>query len=268
MKEKTFKAKSIQPFNPNELDISPELLEIQEFMPISVEDRARLKKDIETSGEVRDPVKVYFNKNGDAQILGGKNRWEIVKELGWQFIPVEVYDLPPKQRKELALMDNLARRHLTREQKNRIVEMFLKTDPAQSDRVISKKAGTDHKTVGAVRSKLAATGEIPRLKKRQGADGKARTASPSRPTPKPAAREEFRMPAPLDEGDFVLTDKGYVPEGGKPGKPAKTTHGKRDKAWETKLKEQLVVYLKTLSSIDREAVREDLVRYINTKTLN
>lgn len=174
MTQKQFKIKSIQPINVGELQPSPELMEVQNFLPISPEDRERLKKDIEKSGEIRDPIKIYFDEEGNPLILGGFNRWHIAQELGWQFVPCEVMNVIQKERRELAIMDNLARRHMTREQKQKIVEMFLKNDPVQSDRTIAKKTGADHKTVGVVRTKLESTGEIPQLDKRKGSDGKER----------------------------------------------------------------------------------------------
>lgn len=177
MSQKQFKQKSIRPLSVNELQPSPELLEVQSFLPISAEDRERLKKDIEKSGEIRDPIKIYFDKEGNPMILGGFNRWHIAQELGWQFVPCEVMEVAPKERRELAIMDNLARRHMTREQKQRIVEMFLRNDPAQSNVMVARKTGVDDKTVGKVRQQLEATSEIPRLDKRKGADGKERKAS-------------------------------------------------------------------------------------------
>ncbi|HRX49586.1 MAG TPA: ParB N-terminal domain-containing protein [Spirochaetota bacterium] len=181
MTQKQFKIKSIQPISVNELQPSPELMEVQSFLPISGEDRERLKKDIEKSGEIRDPVKIYYDNDGNPMILGGFNRWHIAQELGWEFVPCEVMSVAPKERRELAIMDNLARRHMTRDQKQKIVEMFLRNDPVQSDRTIAKKTGADHKTVGTVRSKLEATGEIPQLEKRAGADGRIRKANPVKP---------------------------------------------------------------------------------------
>jgi len=207
MAPKPFKIKAIQPMNPEIMDVSPELEEIQEFMPISAEDRERLKKDIQASGEIRDPIKVYFDKRDVCRILGGRNRWEIARELGWDLVPVEVYDLKPAQRRELAVMDNLARRHLTREQKRKIVEMFLKTDPVQSNRTVSKKTGVDHKTVGGVRNDMESTGEIPQLDKRKGSDGRVRKSVPSRE--KRPAVEDTPSPSPsLDEAAFKSSPKG------------------------------------------------------------
>ena len=156
------------------LEPSPELVEVQALMPIDPADRERLKEDISKDG-IRDAIKVY--KNGNKYlILGGYNRWRIAQELGIKTVPVEIYHLTEEERRDLVIKDNLNRRHLTREQKQRLIEYFLKKEPEQSDRVIAKKTSSDHKTVGTIRNKLQSTGEIPRLEKRIGLDGKSRKA--------------------------------------------------------------------------------------------
>ncbi len=234
MNEKQFKNKAIRPMNPDELSMSPELSEVQPYMPISSEDRERLKKDIQDSGEIRDPIKVYFSNSGQCLIIGGKNRWEIAKELKWQYVPVEVLELSPKQRRELAIMDNLARRHLSTGQKSMIIEMFLRNDPVQSNRIISKKTGTDHKTVGVIRTKLESGGEIPRVKSIKGSDGKS-----YRKLPSGQKKSVGEIPQ--------VKSKAKSPE-----------FQKRDKALEKNLIRQIKFYMSTLSGADAKNFRKEL----------
>ncbi len=182
MAQKTFKQKSIMPFSINDLGISPELTEIQALMPIDPKDRENLKKDILESGEIRDPIKVYANGNGNYLILCGYNRWRIAQEIGWENVPIEVLNVSQSERQELVWKDNLNRRHLTREQKQRLIDHFLKTDPEQSDRNIAKKTGSDHKTVGDRRGKLESFGEIPRMESVKKSDGKS-YSRPQKKTP-------------------------------------------------------------------------------------
>ncbi len=189
MDQKVFKPASIMQFSINDLGISPELTEVQALMPIDPKDRENLKKDIEESGEIRDPVKVYINGNGSYLILCGYNRWRIAQELGWENVPIEVLNLSPAERQELVWKDNLNRRHLTREQKQRLIDHFLKTDPVQSNRDIAKKTGSDHKTVGERRSKLESGGEIPHLKAVKGRDGK-NYSKPAQSKAKPVKAEK------------------------------------------------------------------------------
>ena len=58
---------------------------------------------------------------------------------------------------------NVHRRHLTAEQKREIIAAVLKAQPSKSNRTIAKQTKVDHKTVGAVREKLEAGGEIPHV---------------------------------------------------------------------------------------------------------
>jgi hypothetical protein len=157
---------------------SPELLKIQDLMPITPEDRERLKKDIAESGEIRDPLKVYYSEDHKyLLILGGLNRLEIARELKKErdldiIIPYEVYELEPIQRERLVIDDNLNRRQLSRDQKTNLINYFLKADPAESDRAIAIKTGTDHKTVSKQRSIKESGGEIPQVEKTKGRDNK------------------------------------------------------------------------------------------------
>jgi hypothetical protein len=56
---------------------------------------------------------------------------------------------------------NVARRHLTQEQKRELVAKLLVAHPDKSDRQIAETTKTDHKTVGKVRRAKEARGEIP-----------------------------------------------------------------------------------------------------------
>jgi hypothetical protein len=69
---------------------------------------------------------------------------------------------------------NIHRRHLTPEKRREIIATLLKADPTQSNRSIGSSARVDDKTVGAVRSELEATAEIPQLEETTGKDGKKR----------------------------------------------------------------------------------------------
>jgi len=228
--------------------VSPELEEVQAYFPISAEDRERLKKDIQESGEIRDPIKVYYDNKDNCLILGGKNRWEIARELGWQFVPIEVFDLKPKDRRELALMDNLARRHMNADQKRRVIEMFLKNDPVQSNRIIAKKTGSDDKTVGSVRKKLETTAEIPQLKKRKGADGKVRKADPVPKQTKKATAEIPQLKSAVDVKSAPASKKAVTV--------------KRDKGKESLIIDQIALYAGQLGEKDRVKFKEDLINGI------
>jgi hypothetical protein len=77
---------------------------------------------------------------------------------------------------------NVNRRHLAPAKKAQLIEQLLKENPERSDRAIAKDAKADHKTIAARRQELVATGEIPPLEKRTGADGKRRRQLTSKST--------------------------------------------------------------------------------------
>jgi ParB-like chromosome segregation protein Spo0J len=101
--------------------------------------------------------------------------------------------------------------------KNRAAWLAITQWPEKSDREIAKICCIDHHTVAKERRDLEATGEIPQLKKRTGADGKTRkvpaartkaAAPPSRPSP--AAQEKPHVttadappPPPMDPEDVA-----------------------------------------------------------------
>lgn len=194
----------IRGFSIDRVELAPELLKVQELMPVQPEDRANLKEDIQAHG-IREPLKVYED-NKRYYVLAGATRLSIARELGFTEIPIERMDyLPKDDREQFAIDDNLNRRHLTRAQKRALIDRELKTAPHQSSRVIAEKTGTNHTTVSNRRKQLQSTGEISQLTKTTGKDGKSRKEpakrKPSAPdtAPEPTARKE-------DTGDTEIDD--------------------------------------------------------------
>jgi hypothetical protein len=187
--------------SPKALQAAPELIEVQAFMPMDPADLARLKADIMASGEIRDPLKIYLDRRtGNEYILGGYNRWQIALELGITPVPVDYYEgIPPEPTpaelkkikqglKDLVINDNLNRRHLTAEQKRKLITHFLEQDPAQSNKSIAKKTGTTKETVKAQREQLETRGRISPPDKVKGTDGKQYKKPAVKPAaPRPAA---------------------------------------------------------------------------------
>ncbi|MDI7183619.1 transposase [Leptospira santarosai] len=168
------KTGTIRPYKITNIRLAPELLEVQDMMPISNEDYNRLYNSIAKVG-VKDPIRGYFDDERIFNVLSGANRLDIVSKLNHEIIDIDIYEGGTREERiNFALAENLERRHLTSDQKRRLVEYKLKLNPDQSDRSIAKKIGVDNKTVAAVRKKLESTEEIPQLKKRLGQDGKIR----------------------------------------------------------------------------------------------
>jgi len=152
-----------------------------------------LVEDIRKNGQ-REPIVLYQGK-----VLDGRNRHNacLAAEVGLKISKHEddcPYIGDPAA---YVISKNIRRRHLTAEQKRKLIGKVIAAEPEASDRQIAKQVKADHKTVGAIRKKNEATGEIPQLKKTTGADGKAR----KRPS-KPAQRELEAAQAHIVELDL------------------------------------------------------------------
>ncbi|EKR34355.1 hypothetical protein LEP1GSC096_0082 [Leptospira interrogans serovar Hebdomadis str. R499] len=179
-----FKKVGSQDYKTIKMQLAPELLEVQGMMPISDEDYSKLYKSISKVG-IKDPLRGYLGEGRVFFILSGANRFDIATKLNLDMIPIEIYEGGSrKDRVEFALDENLERRHLTNDQKRKIAEWKLRNSPEESDRIIAKKAGVDHKTVGTIRKRLETGGEIPHLEKRRGQDGKIQAAKKSGEIPR------------------------------------------------------------------------------------
>jgi ParB-like chromosome segregation protein Spo0J len=158
--------------NPKYLIMSPELESSQSFMPMSESDKKRLYDDIKING-IRHPIICYMDKeNGDTLVLAGWHRREIAIQLKLDEVPVEIVDLNPKERQAFVVKENLARRHLNTEQKQKLIDHLLKLNTAKSNKSIAAETGVTKETVKKRRETLEAGGEIRPVKEVKGADGK------------------------------------------------------------------------------------------------
>src|SRR5262249_22058421 len=141
--------------------------------------------DIKANG-LNDDIILYDN-----MILDGRNRYRACLAAGWDRGDILKHCVTPIwdgfDPAAWVISANIHRRHLTAEQKRDLIAKLIKAQPEKSDRAIAKLAKTSDKTVATVRRAKEATAEIPQLKKRVGADGKARK-QPTRKRPKKKAK--------------------------------------------------------------------------------
>ncbi|WP_320188884.1 ParB/RepB/Spo0J family partition protein (plasmid) [Agrobacterium rosae] len=144
---------------------------IYQLLPaLADDDFLALKADIEKNGVL---VPVEYDEN--EHILDGHHRVAICKMLGITDWPRFVRKgLSEEEKRAFARSINFNRRHLSSDQKRKVVEEQLKDTPESSNRAIGAKLGVDHKTVAKTRNRLEVTGEIPQLERTTGADGKER----------------------------------------------------------------------------------------------
>jgi hypothetical protein len=163
-------------------------------------------------------------------IVGGRNRARACQKAGREPTYVKLCtslqkpeeDITEEEIRRYIIQENLLRRNLTPEQRNRHMRRLLGFDPLQSDRVIAAQAGVDHKTVGIARKQMESTGEIPQLKKRTGQDGKSRRQPAPKPrsasapklaaVPKPAIEQIREITAPDEELELLREFARFVIE--------------------------------------------------------
>jgi ParB-like chromosome segregation protein Spo0J len=177
-----------------------------QVMPdLTSEEYASLKADIEQRG-----VQVPILVDEDGNILDGHHRKRIADELGIDCPHETRSGLTHAEKTSVALALNVARRHLTREQRQKIIAGCLLAAPEKSDREVAKATGADHKTVARRREQLESTGEIPQLDARVGQDGKARMAS-KLPKPRKAIasspKDETNTPAAPPAAKMLKPEK-------------------------------------------------------------
>lgn len=163
--------------------------------PLTTQEEADLTASIHEHGVM---VPVLVDEDGD--VIDGHHRQKIADHLGIDY-PVEVRaGLTHEQKLDLALRLNIARRHLTREQKRELIAASLKADPELSDRQHAERTGADHKTVGSQRVELEGRGEIPHAETRT--DSTGRTQPATKPE-RPATPEDVEDAAEgIDDGEW------------------------------------------------------------------
>jgi hypothetical protein len=156
--------------------------EAAELLPrMSETELEELGEDIKRHG-IHQPIVIFTDQDGIERLLDGISRLDAMERTGLPVVEdgelnpdIPTHNIPGNiDPFAWVLSANVHRRHLTSEQKREVIAKLLKAKPEQSNRTIAKQVKSDHKTVGTVREKLEATGEIPQLQKTTGADGKER----------------------------------------------------------------------------------------------
>ena len=128
-----------------------------------------MKEDIAERGVM---VPIEFDEGGN--VLDGHHRLKICVELGIEDYPKIVREgMSEPEKWTHARKLNMARRHLTREQRRDLIRAQIKDTPALSDRQIAKMLGVSNSTVGVIRHDLIEDGQVGELHTSMGSDGKA-----------------------------------------------------------------------------------------------
>ena len=130
---------------------------IYQVMPdLSEDEYAELKSDIASRGVM---VPIEFDEQGN--VLDGHHRLQICEELNITDYPKVIRaGLTEEEKYTHARKLNLARRHLSQEQKRSLIQQQLQATPEKSDRQIAKDLGVSHHTVSTQRENLESIGQI------------------------------------------------------------------------------------------------------------
>jgi N6-adenosine-specific RNA methylase IME4 len=166
-----------------------------------------------TAGEYQDltediakrGVMIPIEYDDQGNILDGHQRLKICAELGITTFPKVVRAGMSDADKRLHVRRlNLARRHMTQEQRRSQIQKHLRETPEKSDRQIAAKLGVSNSTVSIARKNLAKTNQVCESHTSIGADGKVyprqvrhKPVSLFNPSPKEIAA--IRNPAVMDK---------------------------------------------------------------------
>lgn len=118
--------------------------ELKEILPpLGQDDYSRLKESIKDEG-IQESIKIL----PDGTIIDGYHRKRIIQELNIESFPYEVKKISRDEAFELGISLNLARRHLSFDQKKEIIEKLRKRGWAQKR--VAKVVGIERSRVSQI----------------------------------------------------------------------------------------------------------------------
>jgi ParB-like chromosome segregation protein Spo0J len=151
------------------------------------------------AGEEFDALVADIKKHGllekivqhENMILDGRNRYRACEAAAvlQRLVPFEGNDPAA-----FVIGKNIHRRHLSAEQKAEMLAKLVAAQPEKSDRQLAKETGVSHPTIAKARRKAEATGKTLPVKKRVGADGRARKQPATKAKAAPVKRPPNKAP--------------------------------------------------------------------------
>ena len=137
--------------------------------PLSEQEYEALKKSIEINGL---DYPIIVDQTGET--VDGFHRQRACHELKIKCSRIVRNFESDNEKYELALSVNCNRRHLSQNQKRKVIEGYLLRDPQIANNNLADLVGISKNTVASVREHLEATGQIDKFEKLRGKDGKLR----------------------------------------------------------------------------------------------
>jgi ClpX C4-type zinc finger/ParB-like nuclease domain len=164
--------------------------EAAELFPMMSEEELRaLADDIKKHG-LHEPVAIL-----DGKLVDGRNRLSALELNGTKLVTgngqPEWANIPFRNIKgadpvAYVVSNNVLRRHLSPEQKRELIEKLVKACPEKSDRQIAETVKASPTTVGTVRARMEAKGDVSKLDTRTDSKGRQQLAH------KPTTRSKKR----------------------------------------------------------------------------
>jgi N6-adenosine-specific RNA methylase IME4 len=161
------------------------------FPMMSDAELKELGDDIKKNGLEHRPV-IWVDKSEKEWLLDGRNRLDAMERAGLRTVDdngeldddiywsreIEQFadGDPAVDPYAYVISTNIHRRHLTAEQKLKLVEKVVKATPGKSDRQIAEQTKTSPTTVGKVRKELEATGDVSTVDTRTDSRGRQQPA--------------------------------------------------------------------------------------------
>jgi hypothetical protein len=175
----------------------------RDYDDLTDEETAALRESLRAVGQL---VEVVIWKG---QIVDGRHRAKLCKELGHKLKYHDIGDVPEDEMRRVVRALNEHRRArttpLTNEEKRQRTVVALTINPKWSNRKIAEMVGVSHTFVAEVREQLVSTGNVASSEKTVGKDGKSRS-TPAKPEPPPLpdveamslkdVQAELQSPAP------------------------------------------------------------------------
>jgi hypothetical protein len=165
-----------------------------------------LVADIKANG-LREKIVLY-----EGMILDGRNRYRAALQAGLikldhdrRHCPIAYYaDKHFDDPAAYVISANIHCRHLTAEQKRELIAKLIKAQPEKSDRQIAGAAKASPTTVGTVRAKMEAAGDVSKLDTRTDSRGREQPANRVKPVAEALnkAPRRTRLERELDAGAF------------------------------------------------------------------
>jgi len=151
------------------------------------------------AGEEFDALVTDIKANGlqqnialfEGKILDGRNRYRACVAAGVAPVTYNA-DRLIADPAAYVVSANLHRRHLTAEEKRDLIAKLIKAQPAKSNLQIAKTVKVSPTTVGTVRTKMEAAGDVSKLETRKDTKGReqpAKKADRKQPAPKPVKHD-------------------------------------------------------------------------------